>query len=565
MPILTKLTSLLSIISIPLFSISQITIGRIDSVKDVNGVICAYIGEIKGNKPNGRGLLIYPEGKNALRLTGFFVNGLAKGKGLILFNDAFNCGSFLNGKLEGKIAFRSGSTFGVEMLIGGLANGITTAVTDNDMMLFFRKKADIEQGSKLYVDANGHTMYHKYMLNGKQSGAQIQYEVKYSNLFEGYWKDDKWIKQPITFKSLLKDKNYKGFSNDKAVGMGIFNKDNVMSDTAFLMGADGNERYFGKFAGGEFVSGVQSYNGTRFIGNMKDGKAQGECFFFKAGNSFLRGNYFDNILNDSSCVFLNLENRTTYIGGAVNGAFEGKGISSTNDNILFIGTFKNNRLDGKCTKVYPSGYSITGTWIKDTISSAEYASDSKGSKITLYPASYEEGITLLARHFENVKIFSTQDSSAKKYNLTVLPNVLAKVAYKSLFRLKDSEYDEIISILTSNYQSLLDKTFNYQDEYFISTLKSGADSVTAMKYYKDLCGQLKQLQLTLAQGAKPVMLKEKKLSYESGIAFTIFEFPEEAKLENNVTVQATVLNGSGQPGDYSVVLLLRTGDVQFFK
>ena len=71
MPILTKLTSLLSIISIPLFSISQITIGRIDSVKDVNGVICAYIGEIKGNKPNGRGILIYPEGKILCDLRAF--------------------------------------------------------------------------------------------------------------------------------------------------------------------------------------------------------------------------------------------------------------------------------------------------------------------------------------------------------------------------------------------------------------------------------------------------------------------------------------------------------------
>ncbi|MBK8952517.1 MAG: hypothetical protein IPM85_09795 [Chitinophagaceae bacterium] len=241
---------------------------------------------------------------------------------IILFNGAFNCGTFLTGKLDGKIAFRSGSTFGVEMVVSGISNGITTAVTDNNMVLFFRKKTDIEQGSKLYVDANGLTFYHKYMLNGMQAGSQIQYEVKNSSLYEGYWKDDKWIKQPITFKSMLKDKNFKSFKNDKAVGMGIFNQNNAMSDTGFLMSADGNERYFGKFSDGNFISGVQIFDGVRFIGKMKEGKAQGDCFFFKEAGSFLRGNYIDNVLNDSSCFFLNLENNTTYIGGAVNGAFE---------------------------------------------------------------------------------------------------------------------------------------------------------------------------------------------------------------------------------------------------
>ncbi|HMT72458.1 MAG TPA: hypothetical protein PKA77_00190 [Chitinophagaceae bacterium] len=546
----------------PFLASSQIRIGRVDSVKDAAGVVCTYIGEIKNNKPNGRGMLMYPENKDAIRLTGYFVNGLANGPGLLLFSESVTSCRFLNGKPDGKVTFKNNSAFGTETFVKAKSNGKVISVKNDNTISFYSTREGIINGPDLYVSDSGETIYHKRYVNGVQTGSYIQYQVEDNKLFEGYWKNGKWIKQNITFKSLLKDLRFKGFKNDKAQGMGIFNKNNMFIDTGFLIGADGRERYFGLFKDGQFTSGVLINGNLVFVGNLKAGKADGFCSIMQRSVSFYNGNFKDDVLNDSLCTFLNLENGTTYIGNAVNGVFEGKGMSSTASNVLFIGSYRQNNLDGECVKVFPSGYNITANWSKDSLVEVISAADANGNSINFSPQNIEEGILTLASHADQLKVFNLYLRSVKEYQYYRPEDVIENYINESYFKLPGSEYNEVITRLEKNPQLGFSPE---QKEYFISTMKSGADSATALRYYEELTGKLKQMQFVIKPGSNPVLLAEKKMPYTSGVACTLFEFPGGAGLSRNVTVQASVLNTSMGKNSYSVVLLIRTGDVQFFK
>lgn len=561
MPKFIRLTGLLSFILATIHCSSQIQIGRIDSVKDVNGVICTYVGEIKGNKPNGRGMLIYPIQSDVIRHTGFFENGLPGGKGLLLFTNAVTAGNFLKGRPDGRVTFKNETSFGTENFSKGKSNGKIISVKDDNTISIYNTKEGKVNGLHLSVSDSGETMYNKRYVNGTIAGAHIQYQVNDNTLFEGYWKNGKWVKQPVVFKSLLKDKRFKGFKNDKSQGMGIFNKNSVLIDTGFLMSSDGKERYLGLFRDGQFISGALISGNLRFVGNLNAGKAEGICSILQEEKSLYIGRFVNDLLNDSLCVFLNLENVTTYIGNAVNGIFEGTGMSSTSNNIFYIGTYKQNMLEGECIRVYPSGYTITGTWLKDSLADIKKIADATGKEINVNPQSIEEGMVTLATHINQLKVFNTNQVSEKKYNFYDEKKVLEKVAYRSFFRLPGFVNSEII---TRMEKSILGLDPN-QLEYFVAEMKSGTDSTTAMKIFEELSGTLMKMQLMMNPGDDPVMLKEKKIEYKSGVACKLFEFPETARLKEKVTLQPVVVKGENGANDFSVILLIRKGDTQFFK
>ncbi len=95
--------------------------GGIEGLRDAWGTSFDYIGDIKSGQPNGLGIAIYTN-NNALRYSGYFVNGQYSGKGVLLFKDStFLSGEWKNGKLNGKGAsLNSGGDF----YVGYFANGI---------------------------------------------------------------------------------------------------------------------------------------------------------------------------------------------------------------------------------------------------------------------------------------------------------------------------------------------------------------------------------------------------------------------------------------------------------
>jgi len=179
---------------------------RLENQKDAWGLTYTFTGEIKNGKPNGMGVAKYASG-NVLRYTGNFVNGMYTGRGTMLFNDgAFLTGTWANGKLNGKGA---NLTAGGIVYIGDFANG----EKNGNGFLFYKDnsfvkgsfKNDKMQGRCINLWTDGNIISDIIYSDDKRNGTGYQYEAKSKAIYEGEWKDDKWVQATTpSFTSFLK-------------------------------------------------------------------------------------------------------------------------------------------------------------------------------------------------------------------------------------------------------------------------------------------------------------------------------------------------------------------------
>jgi hypothetical protein len=545
---------------------AQTYLGRIDSLKDGNNITCSYIGEIKNNKPHGRGMLIYTDRPNFLRHTGYFSNGLASGRGLLVFKTGgFVSATFKTGKENGKEVFLNNEGHFIERnYLNGIEEGLELQTTSKKAIGCFGKKNGMANGKMISIGSDGMTMSNIFFENGKEVGAFIEVNVEKNEKYEGYFKDGKWTNAKINFKSFIKDSSFKAYKTQEWIVMGKLDKEFNLTDTGFLMRGDKKARLFGLFKNGDLVSGAILTETERMLGSFKSGMPDGFCSILNTDNTFYQGTFREGNLTDTSATFT--KNGQSYIGGIKEGRIEGKGFYSTNDNVLFIGSFKENLMDGSCIKILPSGYTTSGIWSKDSLVKITGISDPKGRIININPKTFEEGVAILTHQINNLSLFMTQETSEKVYNFHNPNQILHKVAFKSVLKLPGTEYNEVISRVESTYIPFTGN-INETNEYFISTLQTRVDKETAMKTYNLWREKIKQLSIIPKKEAKPIKLvMDEEIPDKSGIAQTIFKLPKNSGFEESYTaLQLFVLNDSGKDNDYSVVLLLSRSTCHFFK
>ena len=185
---------------------------RIENLKDAWSLTYTYTGEVKDGKPNGMGAAKYASG-NVVRYVGNFVNGFYNGKGTMLFTDgAFLTGNWKNGKLDGRGSNLNGDgSLYVGEFSDGIKNGKGTLIYKDNSVVKGGFKNDKMQGRCINIWTDGSIISEIIYDNDKRNGTGYQYEAKTKKLYEGEWRDDKWV-QPATpvFTSFLKAPGFTG-------------------------------------------------------------------------------------------------------------------------------------------------------------------------------------------------------------------------------------------------------------------------------------------------------------------------------------------------------------------
>ena len=79
-------------------------------------------------------------------------------------------------------------------------------------------------------------------------------------------------------------------------------------------------------------------DGSLFVGNFKDGKANGEGYYFIFDGSFYHGKFENNKAVDSRGELM-MEDDTEFVGDFKNNILDGKGVEK-GDNYTYKGHFK---------------------------------------------------------------------------------------------------------------------------------------------------------------------------------------------------------------------------------
>jgi len=225
------------------------TTGRLEGLRDSWGTTYDYVGEIKNKQPNGLGVAIYSN-DNTLRYSGYFLNGMYNGKGVLLFkNGTFLSGEWKNGKLNGKGAdlTASGDLY-VGEFVDGKRNGSGTYTYDDKSFLFGKFKDDNFNGRCIFISATGRTVADNIYTNGKKNGDGYQYEIDSKTLYEGIWKDGTWQNSAsASYNSFLKSPNFFAEKTDNQIIIGGIDKtnNNLLQDTGFYYNIKNNSRTFG--------------------------------------------------------------------------------------------------------------------------------------------------------------------------------------------------------------------------------------------------------------------------------------------------------------------------------
>ena len=100
-------------------------------------------------------------------------------------------------------------------------------------------------------------------------------------------------------------------------------------------------------------------NGSKYVGEYKDGKYHGNGTFTFVGGSSYVGEFKDNKKHGNGTFAYS--NGSSYVGEFKNGKYNGKGTTTLADGTIFIGEFKDNEMNGQGT-LWVEGRVISGIW-----------------------------------------------------------------------------------------------------------------------------------------------------------------------------------------------------------
>ena len=280
-----------------------------NKINEVNGKLTfkngeMYIGQLKNDRYNGKGVLYYK--KNKAKYEGDFLEGKYDGKGKLIYeNKEYYIGQFKKGKKDG---------FGEEYY------------NNNKLKYKGGFKNNLYNGEGILFSPEGY-----YYIGGWANGKKFFKGKICDNLgrviCDGNFLDDEIIYGKICFDN---GDYYEGqIKNWMMNGNGIYYYEN------------GKIKYDGFFKDnkieGEGI--LYSKNGDYYIGNFKNGKRHGKGIEYNKDNIILYEGTFENNEYEGSGRCL-LNDGKIYIGEFKKGKKEGNGIIlDKNNNIIFEGEF----------------------------------------------------------------------------------------------------------------------------------------------------------------------------------------------------------------------------------
>jgi hypothetical protein len=398
-----KITGVLLLICISTILFSQ-NVKKINGLKDAWGVEYNYTGEIKDGKPNGIGVATYTN-TSVLRYAGSFSNGMYSGKGTIFFTDGiFLTGNWKNGKLNGKGAnFTSNKSLYIGDFADGQKNGKGVFINSNNDIYLGTYLNDKLHGRSLAVWNSGNIISDAEYREDKRNGVGYQYEVKSKKLFEGEWKDDKWVQTATPgFSSFLKSPVLKSEMSNDRILVGTTNSAGKMIDSSYYYDLVKKKKYIGYFENGSLRSGlILRDDSTVFYGTLNDKGASGYGYSFKFNNYYSEGNYVNDLLS-GMVTDIDLAKKTVYYGNAVDGKFSGKANFINGSGTIFSGDYVSGRFTGNGFKLETNGRYTLGSWEDGQVKKLTTVITPEGDVISGMPKTFADGLNSVIRTYPNL-------------------------------------------------------------------------------------------------------------------------------------------------------------------
>jgi hypothetical protein len=402
-----KINCMKKVITFLLLTISTIqllaqNVKKIEKLTDAFNLTYNYTGEVKDGKPNGMGVASYVSG-NVIRYAGNFVNGMYAGKGTMIFdNGAFLTGNWKNGKLNGKGAnLTADGGLYIGDFLNGLKNGKGTLFFKDNKVVKGNFWDDKMNGRCISIWADGSIISEINYVNDKMNGTGYQYEVKTKKLYEGEWKDDKWVQAATpSFNSFLKAQGFIGESTENHILIGPVNSAGLLKDTAFYYDIAKKGRYFGYYENGNLQNGyIRRNDSTIFLGTLNKKGATGFCYDYKVQNYYSEGNYTDDVL-DGQILDIDLKKKSVYYGASASGLFTGKAYFFNEKGTIYAGDYLKGKFTGTGYRMDKAGKFSSGTWDDGKITKLTTMISASGEMISGNPKSFAEGLGYVIKNYE---------------------------------------------------------------------------------------------------------------------------------------------------------------------
>lgn len=303
-----------------------------------------YIGNIKANKQEGYGKLIYND--NYKYYIGYWNKGNKNGKGIMYkkLEDSYNNKILYYGEFHENYAtgngikyFKDNYYYTGEML-EGYCNG--------NGILYDKNGKIIYQGQFSYDKFHGFGK--KYYNKGEYYIGNFVYSLRYG---KGKFYYESGQQKYIGF--FINDEMHgkgKYFYRDGRYYFGNF-KNNKFNGFGILYNKLNKVIYYGYFKNDLYSGyGIKYYNsGNYYKGTFKNGKIEGiGTLYDKLDNIIYQGNFSNDLFNEYGLLVLT--DNYKFIGNFINGLINKGGLIITPDNkILFTGYYENNKLISNAT------------------------------------------------------------------------------------------------------------------------------------------------------------------------------------------------------------------------
>ena len=345
-----------------------------------------YEGEIKNNKPNGKG--IYYSITGEIR-EGIFIDGHLNGKGKMTLNNGFFIeGNFVDDELDGY-----GKTININ---GELYEG--------------EFKKGIREGKGKLILPNEDRFEGSFM-KGKLEGFG-KFICKNGESYEGEFRGG--IPNGKGHKKYKDGSEYEGnFKNGKENGWGIKKwKDGQLYEGNFLNGIkngkgkhifpDG-QKYEGDFCEDHYNgNGIYLWpDGLKYEGKFKDDKVEGKGILIWPNGDKYEGFFIDGKYNGFGVE--SKKDGSKYEGDFKNDEYEGHGIKTFVGGEKYEGEFHKGNLHGKGIFYFLDGSTLEGTW-------------NYGNKNGKFKKISKDGKMNIIEYKDNIKIKEENNEDEKNYN-----------------------------------------------------------------------------------------------------------------------------------------------------
>lgn len=514
--------------------------------KDGYGTEFTYIGEVKNGKPEGKGIAIYTSGDKQY---GIFKNGMANGRCIFLYaNNRALVGNYVNGKPQGDIVFlrTDGSIY-----IGGFSNdnysGYAKVLTQNNLFTSANYKAGKKEGKGIEVGYNG-VIFDGMYANDMRNGPGLQYEPKQQTLYEGIWKDDKWVgAEKTNLQSFIKRTGFKGFAEtDRIVASGPAGTDNLLKDSCLVYKTNGGELFFGTYTAGFMSHGFHvKSDSSRYWGGWTAKGGSGYGVYGKAGNYLGVGNFKDGSL-DGSAAYINIARRTIYDGELKEGKFTGKATFINAANTVMTGEFLEGSLNGAGSMTFADGIREEGTYVKGKLSVIKSITRANGELVNCTPKTIAEALNLLFK--QDTETFSLIKNTADSYEDDYYEDHYGGNDRANTYGARFSFPGAVNNSVTDDIGAV----------FFIAKMLETTDEKAAVTLYKKLVKDVSAVSINSLIKGKAFKLKNTDspaYSAANATNYSSFTLPDDSALTTKTFAQVTLFKNKD-----SYTVYIRVGD-----